>query len=828
MSAHPISSTKKKQTCHAVQGALVCLALAAGIGGVQAATGEAPGSMQSAVQFSVPAGPLAAALTAFASDAGTHVSAPAELVKDVHTPGVTGRHAVGDALNRLLAGTGLEAIPSANGGYSLRRKPASAEAAGAAALPMVVVSADRDSTGTYTASTRANAATPLGLSIRETPQTVSVMTKQRMEDQGLTSLHQTLEQAPGLVLTSMGTERYYPVSRGYTVNNFQIDGLSTYAEYYGLGEVSPQGMADMAVYDSVEILRGASGLVTGAGNPSGAINLVRKKPSAEFQGEAELSAASWHDKRGMLDLSNALNDAGTLRGRMVATWQNGASFIDNYSRDKKLFYGVIEADVAPGAKLTLGLERQENRYKGQFSYVGFPLFYSNGTQTKLPRSMSSASRDNRLDIDSNTFFATYDQRLNAGWKLRLSANSTRSSQTDKVAYLALASGVPDQATGNGLTLFAEQYLHHIKTDSFDLNLHGPITLFGHQHELVFGADYNNFVSNTDRARDSSGLQGSAVNLYSWDRTGVVVPGASYMKYDSTRRQPGVYGAGRFSLSEQLKFILGAREFNYSANYVTRNSSAYYAAPQSGSSVFTPYSGLVYDINPNHSVYASYTVIYKPQTSQDAGGAFLDPVQGANYEAGLKSEWLGGGLQSGVSVYRLEQDNLAERDPGKTVTGTSSAAYRAVKGAVTQGIDLELTGALSPDWNIAASYSYSTTEDAGGLRIRTDFPKHLAKLWTTYRLPGVLSRMTIGGGINYQSGIYTTVNVWPVDRDLTWRQGGYSVTNLMARYDFSPKLSANLNLNNVFDKNYVSSIFSTYYTGMYGDPRNVALNLKYKF
>jgi outer membrane receptor for ferric coprogen and ferric-rhodotorulic acid len=635
MSSEQVFQPRKTRVCRAVQGALVSLALAMGAGaiggisGINMAQAAEPASIVQPATFNVPAGPLAPALVSFAGDAGISVSAAPELVQHIHTKGVSGTLSLDEAFSRLLAGTGLQAIATGSGGRSYSLRPvATSGAAGNTALPVVAVTADRDSEASYTAPAQASAATPLGLTIRETPQAVSLITKQRMEDQGLTSLRQTLEQAPGLTLTSMGTERYYPVSRGYTVNNFQIDGLSTYAEYYGLGEVSPQGMADMAVYDSVEILRGASGLVTGAGNPSGAINLVRKKPTAQFQGSAELGAGSWNNKRGMIDLSGPLNEARTSRGRLVTTWENGDSFIDNYSKDKKLFYGIVEADLSSSTKLTLGFEHQENRYKGQFSYVGFPLFYSNGNQTDLPRSFSSASRDNRLGINSNTFFATLDQELGGGWKFKASANTVQSSQTDKVAYLAEASGVPDQATGNGLTLFAEQYLHDTRTDAVDVNVRGPVNLFGREHELVFGADFNNFVSNTDRARDTSGLQGSAVNIYTWDRTGVVVPGASYMKYDSTRRQLGLYGAGRFSLSDQLKLIVGAREFKYSANYVTRSSTLYSPSPQSGSNVFTPYGGLVYDINNAHSVYGSYTVIYKPQTSQDTTGAFLAPVEGA--------------------------------------------------------------------------------------------------------------------------------------------------------------------------------------------------------
>jgi len=169
------------------------------------------------------------------------------------------------------------------------------------------------------------------------------------------------------------------------------------------------------------------------------------------------------------------------------------------------------------------------------------------------------------------------------------------------------------------------------------------------------------------------------------------------------------------------------------------------------------------------------------------------------------------------------------DDGYLVPGTDNiAAYRAVPGAKTKGIDVELTGEVMPGWNLAASYTYSRTQDSEGVRIKTVMPEHMVKVWTTYRLPGAWQRLTVGGGVNWQSAIYYSTTPWQLNKTVTARQDAYAVVNLMARYDFSRQLSATLNLNNLFDKKYLSSLDTTFNTGYYGAPRNAMLNLRYSF
>ena len=784
------------------------------------------------LDFQVPAGDLATALRQVASQSRVILSFTPEQTRGKTSAGLAGRHDVLAALNGVLRGTGLKAERSANGSYVLRPADAAAGGEALSMMPEVSVKAQQDATegsGAYVSPLPIATATPLGLSVRETPQSVSIITQQRMQDQGLNTIAQVMAQTPGITLFSLGSERSGFTSRGYAITNYQLDGVNTHSENLGLNAIPSQSLADMALYDRIEVLRGASGLMTGAGDASGAINMVRKKPTAQFQASVEGELASRNERRGMADIAGPLNEAGSVRGRLVALYEEGDSIIDNYSHDKKVVYGVLEADLSRDTKLTAGVTHQRKRSNGSLSYLGFPLFYSNGVMTDLPRSFSPAAKSNRFGSNSTDLFVTVEHALTNDWKLKISANRVQSSQEERSVFMNVSSAFPDQATGDGLRMSADYRDYQLQVNSVDVNVRGPFSAFGRQHELVLGMDYNEFQSTTDGRFDKN-IQGQPVNLYRWNRTATPVFGDTFVTYDSTRRQASAYAASRFTLSERLKLIAGAKVLRYSENYISDAPTVpfYSASPASDSNVFTPYGGLVFAIDGTHSAYASYSTIYQPQASQDRYGKLLAPREGKTFEAGIKSGWFDGRLNTSAALYLIRQKNLAESDPGYTLPGSNDPAFRTIKGADTKGIDLEATGAITPSWNISASWSYSQTENNTGKAIQTTFPRHLVKLWTTYRLPGELNRLTVGGGMNWQSRVYSDIEAWQINSTLHWEQKAYSVASLMARYDVNDKLSATANVANLFDKQYTASVSDWWYSGMHGPARKVALTVRYQF
>jgi outer membrane receptor for ferric coprogen and ferric-rhodotorulic acid len=224
------------------------------------------------------------------------------------------------------------------------------------------------------------------------------------------------------------------------------------------------------------------------------------------------------------------------------------------------------------------------------------------------------------------------------------------------------------------------------------------------------------------------------------------------------------------------------------------------------------------------VYVSYTDIFKPQSARDRDGKYLEPVVGKNYETGWKGEFYDGRLNSSVSLYLVERDNVAELDGGAKVPGTRDQedAYRAVSGAKTKGIDMELAGELAAGWNVQAGYSHSRTEDADSQRLTTQLPMDTFRLWNTYQLQGDWQRLTLGGRVNWNSSnsVYFSRYRTRITQD------DYAVVNLMARYRFNEHLSSTLNLNNLFDEKYYTGFSGSW--GHYGAPRNVMMNLRYDF
>ncbi|WP_267961649.1 TonB-dependent receptor domain-containing protein [Sphingobium sufflavum] len=161
------------------------------------------------------------------------------------------------------------------------------------------------------------------------------------------------------------------------------------------------------------------------------------------------------------------------------------------------------------------------------------------------------------------------------------------------------------------------------------------------------------------------------------------------------------------------------------------------------------------------------------------------------------------------------------DTGYTVPGTTNTAYRAAKGARTDGVDVELAGEILPGWNMTASYSHAITKDAANTRLNSEMPSDTAKFWTTYRFPVGGRDLTLGGGVNWNGGSWITLSRYNVTVD----QGAYLVANLMARYDISDSLSATVNVSNLFDKTYYASLQAA---ALYDTPRSVLGSVRYRF
>ncbi|MFJ4157524.1 TonB-dependent siderophore receptor [Pseudomonas sp. NPDC089752] len=654
-------------------------------------------------------------------------------------------------------------------------------------------------------------ATKLPLSLRETPQAVTVITRQRMDDQAMTSINDVVKATPGLYLDySSGPGRQTYSARGFDIDNLMYDGIPSGYQGWTVG-----AQPNLAMFDRVEVVRGATGLVTGSGNPSAAINLVRKRPLAKQKVTLTGAAGSWDNYRGEIDASSPLNDSGTLRGRVVASYRDANSFIDDVEEDHGLFYGITEADLSEDTTLTLGFSHQKD--KTNYFWGAMPTALD-GHHMGFSRSYNPGTDWENKDQEINTVFAEVRHRLANDWKLQVNTNYSQQDATFTGSYQSRWAGL-DQP----LSRTVYQSKHQENQAGVDGFVSGPFEAFGRSHELVVGASkriYDMDTRNYSPYELNYPLNGGKPDFVHTGNTREVTT------------QEGVYMTTRLSLADPLKLILGGRLDWY--DYDNKESST---ADYKVTRNVTRFAGLIYDLDDYHSVYVSYSDIFNPQSSKDASGSPVKPIEGKNYEIGVKGEYFDGALNASIALFRIDQENRAVAQTDLTGCNDPTNCYVASGEVRSQGIDMELQGALTRNWQVGAGYTYArahTIKDAANpanvnQRFDTDTPEHMFKLTTTYRFEGPLEKLRVGGNIAWQSRIY---NDFTVADGSEYRliQGSYAVTDLMAGYQVNKNLDLQLNANNVFDRKFYSAVAgSVDYAGdTWGTPRNMMLTAKYSF
>ncbi|MFW6028433.1 MAG: TonB-dependent siderophore receptor [bacterium] len=662
-----------------------------------------------------------------------------------------------------------------------------------------------EQTGQYRAPA-SSSATGLTLTPRETPQSLSTITNQQIEDFNLDSANEALESTPGVTVEKVETDRTYYTSRGFDIQNFQIDGLGA---PFANGNV--QGDIDTAVYDRIEVLRGANGLMSGSGTPSATVNFIRKRPTAETQASASVSGGSWDRRRIEGDVSGSLFGSDRVRGRLVVAAEEGDSYLDRYERERQVAYGVVEADLTDNTLLTAGHTWQQNDTDSPL-WGALPLYYTDGSQTNYDRSTATSSNWSYWDNQDERTFVELEQSFSNGWQARAAINRVKTDSDTKLFYM---SGVPDRSSGLGLYSYPSLYDYHNEQWIADVKANGPFDLFGRTHELVAGVNWTR--SETDDISHYGEDIGTPLPpLEEWDGA---YPEPEFTGgtdgSEFTDEETAAYTAARFNLNDRTTAILGTRATwldNVGESYGETRETSYDAE-------LTPYAGLIYDLNDQWSAYASYTEIFEPQTEVDINRQRLDPIEGVNYEVGLKAELLDKRVNTSISLFHTEQNNLAES--AGTIPGSVDTYYRGVDGITSQGAELTAAGEILPGWRASAGYTYVDIEDADGDRARTYIPKQMLRASTTYKLP-FLPKLSVGGQLRWQSDISREQDF----ADGKTRQDGYMVTDLMARYEFSDNLSASLNVNNVGNEKYLTSL--QWDQGYYGEPRNVMLKLDWKY
>ncbi|MBF8659814.1 TonB-dependent siderophore receptor [Pseudomonas putida] len=696
---------------------------------------------------------------------------------------------------------------------------------------------------------RTRSSTGLALTPRQTPQSVTTITRQQMDDRAIHSIEQALETTPGVTASKseVGGRTDYR-ARGYSITNWKIDGLQA----PGASDFSGSGNAlNMDLYERIDIVRGANGLLGGTGDPSATIDLIRKAPTRTFGGSAYATYGSWDKRRLGADLNLPLSEDGRLRSRFVVTQQDANSFRDYQSDRSRAALANFEFDLDDATTLGAGYQYEYNKVVGGGWGANIPIWYRDGSKTDLPRSSNLVPSWSFGEYTTRTVFGSLVHRFDNDWSLDLKASQ---STTDALNHRGLGKvnsagrgrfGGYWNQDGSGAVLNGLHSSSDTTQQSAQIDLSGPFQLFGRTHQAMVGYNDSRSVQWSPEYRCSMVGGGKVTDpvvgclfrannglpISDW-RNGVngdyaMLASQTGKHSKTTTRLQGMYAATRLSITDPLSVILGVRTTDYSA--ITRSVNAERTS-QEENGVVTPYLGAVYDLNDTYSLYASYTDIFNPQTQETSAGSRVEPIRGQSYETGIKGAWFDGRLNASAAYFRTKQENKAVLDGGLS-TPTGGDAYKAGSGQETDGIDLEIAGALTPDWNVYAGYTYLHFRrvDSDG---RSD-PSHLFKASTTYHLSGPLDRLTVGAGVTAQSNIRAISSPagQPVNgvssgaTDVNW--SGYAIWNAMAKYQVTDDTSVTLNANNLFDKHYYTR-YGFYAGAVYGDPRSLSLTVNTTF
>ncbi|PSS58999.1 TonB-dependent siderophore receptor [Pseudomonas sp. BBP2017] len=758
---------------------------------------------------------LGSALQALGQQANLQILFSPDTVSGKRSTMVNGRYEPHQALRLMLQGTSIRY--TLEGSQVTLQGPSSGDA-----LELGNVNIDGKANSAMSEGTHSYAAQAVTIGkgterLKDIPQSVTVVTRQRLDDQNMNNLQDAMRQVTGATIKTYntGSSLNDVYMRGFLVDQVQVDGVS---QVTGQGDMATS--FDLAMYDRVEVLRGPGGLYAGSGEPAGTINVVRKRALDTFGLSGEIGAGSYDHYRTMVDVTGPLNDAGTLRGRAVTAYENNQSFVDYVENERPMFYGRLEADLDPSTTLSFGGAYQRNNSTPAF---GLPA-YADGTLLDVSRSTYVDAKWNQMTEETWEAFSELDHALEDGgqWKTSLTYRDARTPNRQ----FSWTTWVVDPTTQLAEASMYSYYTR-IKTLGLDSFVTKPFTFAGRTHEFTVGGEYQHL----DKAFTYGSVDLNGDGYADGFPTGI--GGANDLPHldmphtqfnYSKSKQYGVYGRTKLSVTDELDVILGSRVtwFDAQANNHNTFFNNFGTPSTETNAKLIPYGAVVYKLTPDLSAYASYTSVFKPQSESDAtGNAMVGPHKGKQYEVGLKQELLDGRLNASLAMFQIFDENRAQWNG---VNG-----YEASGKARSQGWETELTGNLTDSWSIVTGYAFTMTkllEDdttnnvSKGSQFSTITPKHNFNLWTKYEfLDGPLKGVHVAGGTRVVSETsYTRSNV-------DFVQPGYAVSTAQVGYKFNDNLSSTLTANNIFDRKYYDRVDSAWGSNFYGDPRNLTLTLR---
>ncbi|MET0656553.1 MAG: TonB-dependent siderophore receptor [Steroidobacteraceae bacterium] len=650
-------------------------------------------------------------------------------------------------------------------------------------------------------------ATGLDLEIKDTPQSISVVTREQMNDFGADNLNDALRLATGINVEEWETNRTNYMARGFDIKSTQVDGVGLPNDW---GIVT--GEIDSFGFEKLEVIRGANGLLTGVGNSAGTINYVRKRPTNEPQGSVAVIGGSFDRKRIEADYSTPFTESGSWAGRLVVAAEDEDSYVRGMKNNRTFVYGVVDGQLGDESTLTAGYSYQDANTDGNM-WGALVLAYSDGTQAEFERNASTAQDWSMWDTLNRQFFIEYTYALPADWNLRATYNHRSYTEESKLFFAYSMTGI-DRATGLGLLGWPGAFPTKDEADLVDLTLDGHFGLFGRQHEAMIGIAYSkDKLTTLERVVDLSDPAFSELPAFPYRGDAIAEPvwGPEAVSSILEPELKRVYGVTRLSLTDKLSGIVGFNWVEYHRDGETSDVPFDQTERE-----LSPYAGLTYAFTPDLLVYASYSDIYQPQDYYDINGNYLDPTKGVNYEVGLKAEWLDNRVLTTLAWFKAKQEGLG------TFAGMSPDQQYFYEGmdVDSKGVELEITGRLNEHIDVVLGFTSLKLEDPDGGKIYEWVPRKTVNLAVKAVLP-VPAAVSVGLSGRWQSRTskldeYTNVVI---------AQDNYATLNAFAKWNITQQMSVRGNVDNLTDKKYITSL---YQVGYYAAPRNYSVGFTYEF
>ncbi|AZD51955.1 Ferrichrome-iron receptor [Pseudomonas chlororaphis subsp. aurantiaca] len=813
---------------HAVRVALLSSALGVAALPCLAQAAET-GAASLSHSYNIPGGALSDVLNRFAREAGITLSMTPAQLQGRQSAGLKGEYSTDQALGQLLNGSGLEALSQDGSSYVLRALPET----GALALPTTDIKgfALGNALGSMEGynATHSQIATKTSTALLETSQSVSVVTREQMDDQGSQTVSQTMRYTPGVLTNPYGaTHRYdYVAMRGFndgSVDNIYLDGLKSMGDSgtYSTMQVDPYFL------ERVDILKGPSSVLYGRSSPGGLVALTSKKPLLEPYHQIQATVGT-QGQRGMgFDFSGPVDDDKRIAYRLTGLADRSDTQFDHNKEKRYALAPTLSIDFTDDTSLTLQAYLQHDPDGGYHS--GMPadgaLHQRNGQRISENFFEGEPGID-RYERDQQSFGYQFEHRFNDVFTARQNFRYLDS----KVKL--------DQVYGYGWTTPTSNELNRYYTGG-DEKLHAFIVDNMLQAEFLTGATKHMVLMGADYQRRKTVVDwtsGSVAPINAFDP----VYGSSTITYydplSYLRRleQTGVYLQDLIEM-DKWRFSLGLRQDwveTSDENRLAEASRPVGTEINDKRTKLTGRAGALYLFDNGLAPYISYSESFNPNSYADSAGNPLAPTDGTQWELGLKYQPPGTDDLYTASLFRIDQENLATKLPQENF-------YRAVGAVRSQGLELEAHLQLNDNLKVLGSYTFTDIEYSKSmistLSTATDIienkgnsptqaPRHMASLWADYKFDsGSLDGLRLGGGVRY-------VGYSWADAENTMKVPSYTLFDASIGYDLGKVglkgVDVRLNANNLTNESYIASCASLSFCYM-GEERNVAATVSYQF